>query len=112
MSVLPTLSRTLPNIQFLVTSHSPLVVGSLEWMNLITMSPGPRQSSRPERRDRPINGLDADQVLLTDFFGLASTRAPGKRRRLKDLTLKARDGDQKAAQQLLDAMTVGTEGRP
>src|SRR6266852_1535953 len=40
MTVLPTLARALPNIQFIVTSHSPLIVGSLEWMNIIVMAPG------------------------------------------------------------------------
>ncbi|HEY6329701.1 MAG TPA: AAA family ATPase, partial [Blastocatellia bacterium] len=61
MGVLPVLARTLPNLQFIVTSHSPLVVGSLEWMNIILMSPGPRQSSRPKQLEWPIHGLDADQ---------------------------------------------------
>src|SRR5947207_1914827 len=31
MTVLPILARELPNLQFIVTSHSPLLVGSLEW---------------------------------------------------------------------------------
>ena len=37
MTVLQTLAKSLPNIQFIVTSHSPLIVGSLEWMNIIVM---------------------------------------------------------------------------
>lgn len=109
MSVLPTLANALPNIQFIVTSHSPLIVGSLEWMNIILMSPAPRQSSQPKRLESAVHGLDADQVLLTDFFGLESTRAHGKKRRLKDLTLQARQGDTDAAKELLDEMSEGLE---
>ena len=38
MNILPTISEKLPNIQFIVTTHSPLIVGSLEWMNIIVMA--------------------------------------------------------------------------
>ena len=68
MTILPTLARELPNIQFIVTSHSPLIVGSLEWMNILLMKAGANQSSEPARVEWAVHGLDADQVLLTDFF--------------------------------------------
>lgn len=109
MTVLQTLGKTFPNIQFIVTSHSPLLVGSLEWMNIIVMVPGPKQSSQAKRIEQAVHGLDADQVLLTDFFGLESTRAVGKSRKLKELTLKAREGDTEAAKQLLEQMSRGME---
>ena len=109
MTVLQTLAKELPNIQFIVTSHSPLVVGSLEWMNIIVMQPGTKQSSTTKRIEWAVHGLDADQVLLTDFFGMDSTRAPGKKRTLKELTLKARKGDNEAAKELLEQMSLGVE---
>lgn len=109
MTVLPTLAKTLPNIQFIVTSHSPLIVGTLEWMNIILMKPGAKQTSKAERLEWAVHGLDADQVLLTDFFGLESTRAPGKKRTLKELSLKAREGDTEAAKRLLEEMSKGVE---
>lgn len=109
LTVLSTLSEYLPNIQFILTSHSPLIVNSLEWMNIITMVPGENESSTGMRIKWPVHGLDADQVLLTDFFDLESTRAPGKERILKELTLKAREGDTKAAKQLLVEMSRGLE---
>lgn len=109
MTVLPTLAGALPNLQFIVTSHSPLVVGSLEWMNILLMAPEDGQASQVLRIPEPVHGLDADQVLLTDFFGLESTRAPGKDRELKDLSLKASEGDAEAALELLKAMSRGGE---
>jgi hypothetical protein len=109
MTVLQTLAKELPNIQFIVTSHSPLIVGTLEWMNIIAMKPGPRQSSVAKRIEWAVHGLDADQVLLTDFFGMDSTRAPGKKRALKELSLKAREGDTEAAKALLEQMSQGIE---
>jgi predicted ATPase len=109
MTILQTLSEALPNIQFIVTSHSPLIVGSLEWMNIIVMLPEPGEASETQRIEWAVHGLDADQVLLTDFFGMESTRAPGKKRRLKELSLRARDGDTEAAKTLLTEMSGGTE---
>jgi predicted ATPase len=109
MTVLPTLAAELPKIQFIVTSHSPLIVGSLQWMNILLMTPAPRQASQLKRLSEPVHGLDADQILLTEFFGLESTRAPGKKRILKNLTLKARDGDTEAAKKLLEEMSRGLE---
>lgn len=109
MTVLPTLAAALPNIQFIVTSHSPLIVGSLEWANIITMKQSTRQASKLERIRSAVHGLDADQVLLTEFFGLESTRAPGQKKDLKALALKARLGDTGAANQLLSQMSRGTE---
>lgn len=109
LTILNTLSKTLPNIQFIVTSHSPLIVGSLEWMNIITMLSGENESSIAKRIEKAVHGLDADQVLLTDYFGLKTTRAPGKQQKLRELTLKARQGDVKAAKALLTEMSRGGE---
>jgi predicted ATP-binding protein involved in virulence len=109
MTVLPTLAEALPRLQFIVTSHSPLLVGSLEWMNLILIKVGEAQASEPLRVERAVHGLDADQVLLTDFFGLESTRAASQSRQLKELSLKASEGDAAAARQLLAQMSRGTE---
>ena len=38
-----------------------------------------------KRLKQSIHGLDADQVLLSDFFGLKTTRASSKRTKLDDL---------------------------
>ena len=111
LTLLPTIAKELPHLQFIVTSHSPLVVSSLEWMNILVMQPTAHQASEPKRLDWAVHGLDADQVLLTDFFGLKSTRVEGKSRTLKELTLRARDGDAAAAKQLLDEMSLGSEKR-
>lgn len=109
MTVLPVLAKELPNLQFIMTSHSPLLVGSLEWMNIIVMQPAAQESSVARRISAPVHGLDADQVLLTEFFGMETTRAEGKEKRLKQLTVKAREGDLKAAKELMEQMSRGLE---
>ncbi len=112
MTVLPTLAEALPKIQFIVTSHSPLVVGSLEWMNILHMTSGAKNSSRGQRLQSAVHGLDADQILLTDFFGLESTRASSREDELHQLMLKARGGSSEAAKDLLRTMSRGAEVMP
>ena len=108
MRIVGSLAKALPKIQFIFTSHSPLVAGSLEWMNVIVMR-NRRGAVVAERLDRPIHGLDADQLLLSDLFGLESTRASPKHRKLKQLSLDARSGSAKAALALLRELSKGGE---
>lgn len=112
MTVLESLAKALPNIQFIFTSHSPLLVGTLEWMNIIVMRSSPGQASKMTRIPHAVHGLDADQILITDFFGLETTRAPRKQRQLGTLNAKARAGDPEAALDLLVQLGQGTEQVP
>jgi len=110
MNVISTISRALPRMQFILTSHSPLVAGSLEWMNIVTLKLSARTNRTIAKRlKESIHGLDADQVLLTDFFGLKTTRSPGKVSQLRELERKARHGDQEAARKIILAMSRGME---
>jgi hypothetical protein len=110
MKVISTIARTFPRMQFIFTSHSPLVAGSLEWMNIITLKLGKSNSTRASQSKESIHGLDADQVLLSDFFGLSTTRAAEKASKLDRLTLKARGGDDDAARRLIAELAKGMEG--
>jgi hypothetical protein len=110
MRVIKAVARTFPRMQFILTSHSPLVAGSLEWMNIITLKFNYRSNTtKPQRLTESIHGLDADQVLISDFFGLKTTRAESKARQLDELTLQAALGDDRAAEQLISKMAEGME---
>jgi hypothetical protein len=110
MNVIETVAKALPRMQFIFTSHSPLVAGSLEWMNIVTLKLVPKANRTITKRlKESIHGLDADQVLLSAFFGLKTTRAPGKVSQLEELKRRARHGDQEAARKIILAMSRGTE---
>ncbi len=110
MDVIKTVAKALPKMQFVFTSHSPLVAGSLEWMNIITLKVGTKLNRTVAKRlKQSIHGLDADQILVSDFFGLRSTIAEPKRRRLDDITGRIRSGDKDAPLQLIREMSSGTE---
>lgn len=59
------LTRTFPNIQFIVTTHSPQVVSSVKGASVFLVTDGEMQSLGTEKQ---TCGLDANQ-LLTDVFG-------------------------------------------
>jgi putative AbiEii toxin of type IV toxin-antitoxin system len=110
MKVVSTVAKALPRMQFVLTSHSPLVVGSLEWMNIITLKASAKFNRTAAKRLRQsVHGLDADQILLTDFFGLQTTMAPAKRRQIDEITDRIRSGDKHAPLQLIREMSSGTE---
>lgn len=108
MKVISTIAKAFPNIQFILTSHSPLLAGSLQWMNIIHMETR-GMTTQARRIQENVYGLDADQVLLSDYFGLSTTRAPARQKRIDSLTTRARSGDSEAAKELLREMTMGME---
>ena len=110
MKVMKTVGKALPRMQFICTSHSPLIAGSLEWMNLILLTTRGRSPRTTARRiPEGLHGLDADQILLTDFFGLKTTRAEAKGRELERLRIAARGGDKDAAKRFVRALAMGSE---
>lgn len=108
MKVIATIAKALPNMQFIFTSHSPLVAGSLEWMNVVLLKARGTKSTAT-RVEKSLHGLDADQVLLTDFFGMSTTRAKAKSRQLTTLSRAARSGDDDAARELIEQLSKGME---
>ncbi len=109
MEVIGHLSKTFPRLQFIFTSHSPLIAGSVEWMNVRKLNLDSQHRTTLEDFQQPIHGLDADQILVSDLFGLESTRAPDKRDRLYELRIAARRGNNEAAKKLISEMAKGLE---
>jgi predicted ATP-binding protein involved in virulence len=117
--VVPQLARTLPRLQFVLTSHSPLVVSTLRPENILLMereepSPDGWPSIKPRRLDESTFGLSADQLLASPYFGLPSSRAPEAERKRLELADRAAEGDDKAAleyvQSLIDGDVTASEG--
>lgn len=109
MKVVETVSRALPKMQFILTSHSPLVASSLEWMNVVTLKTNRSGETVSKRYQDSIHGLDADQILLTDLFGLKSTRAESSLRHLERLKHEATLGGIEAKRRYLRAVATGSE---
>ncbi len=103
LKVVPTLAKALPNVQFILTSHSPIVAGTLQRENIFRLvrdrERGVDQESavRVAPLSAEIHGLNSDQILLTEAFGLESTRAPLFLEKLEAQATKASAGDLDAA---------------
>jgi len=104
-TIIASLAKSFRKVQFIFSSHSPLVTGSMEWANIWVM----RESGPVQLPDEPIHGLSADQVLLSPYFGLTSTRSEEKMQKLYTLNARAVGGDAAAANDFLRELSTGME---
>jgi AAA15 family ATPase/GTPase len=109
-TIVPDLSKAFPKLQFILTTHSPIVAASVEAANLFILEPGRNGTARLTRPDSEVYGLNAQQVLH-EVFGMDSTRAPDFDKKLKTLAKKSRGGDRAAAQALMQGLAYGA-GEP
>lgn len=107
---IPTLARALPNLQFVLTSHSPLVVGTLRRANVFVLEAEVSDDvhrSRLRPSDEEVYGLSSDQILTSGNFGLASARNPEFTTHLQTQARAASEGDPGAALQFMRLMALG-----
>jgi len=110
MEIIKTVAKTFPKIQFIFTSQSPLVAGSVEWMNIINLEVQPRaKRSIVNKVKKSIYGLDAEQILLSPYFGMKSTVAKEKEDLLMEITDRIRSGDRSAPLDLVRELGSGME---
>jgi hypothetical protein len=107
--VIPQLARTLPNLQFVLTTHSPIVAGTLQAKNIRVIEPDETGASTIQQLNERIHGLNADQILVSSYFGLDSTRAPEAVDALQALSRKARHGDRDAVHAFLSRLSNESE---
>ncbi len=111
-TIIPVLARTLKNLQFIFTSHSPLVVGTLERANLITVLSGKNGFPVIDRPTDETFGLSADQVLRSEAFGLESTRDPDFRAELVRVSQEAQTGKEGSTIEFMRKAALGNAPPP
>lgn len=104
--VVDKLSSTFPCLQFIFTSHSPLVTGTLEPKNIWKMEKTD-SGVVPQRYVENVFGLSADQILTSSYFDLDSPRAPSAEVHLRELAQRTVAGDSEAGLRFLEALTGG-----
>lgn len=102
-------ATALPNLQFVLTTHSPIIVGTLEAANILLTELDEAGVATVRRLDERVHGLSAEQILVGPYFELATTRARGMERALGELSRRAEVGDTQAAVAYLRALTDGLE---
>jgi len=106
--VLPTLARELPHVQFIATTHSPLVVGSLESANLFMLVEKDGATS-VQRLAESVHGRSSEEILLSPYFGLESTRAADVADALEYLAQQAVAGHANASMEYLRLLSGGMQ---
>ncbi len=101
-TVIGSLSEHLPNLQFVFTTHSPIVSSSVEKENVFVMGIDNDGSAIVEQYTENIYGHTAEQVLRSSYFGLNTTRAASfVKTELEPLSKKAMQGNKDASIEFL-----------
>lgn len=85
--------RVFPNLQFIVSTHSPFIAQAARTGGLFVVRADDDGPARVVREEDSVLGWTADQILLSPLFGLASTRDPetdALMRRRQELLAKRR----------------------
>ena len=107
--VVPLIAETFPNLQFVFTTHSPIVAGTLQAGNILIARVDEQGRSNLVRIDTSIHGLNAEQILLSSYFELDSTRSVETQAGLGKLAKRAMRGDDEAAVEYLRILAAGAE---
>lgn len=108
--VVPLLSSTFPCLQFMFSSHSPLVASSVKRENIFVTDRAEDGTATIEQIDEHVYGQSVEHVLLSSYFGLTTTRPPSVRQEAESLFKRAAEGDSGAALEFLERLTAS--GRP
>lgn len=109
IDVISRISQTFQRLQFVLTSHSPIVAGTLPAKQIFYTHSGEDGAVSLKQGEEEIQGRSSEQILLSPYFGLESTRAPGGiRQQLEALARRADEGDIEAAKAYLSLAGTGS----
>ena len=79
-NVVPRLAKSFPNLQFLFSTHSPLVAGSVHAANVRVIA-----KNQVHQFAERLNGLSVDQILSSPYFDYTPPRSDEAEKQLKAL---------------------------
>jgi hypothetical protein len=103
--IIESVSKALPKLQFVFTTHSPIVATSLEKENIFVMTVDDEGTSRVAQLEERIFGKSADQALESTYFGMRSTRAPAFLADVQMLISQTKTDDPSVAFKIMDKVT-------
>jgi hypothetical protein len=108
-TIVPTLAAAFPKIQFVMTTHSPLIANTLRKENIFVTETAEDGSATIRQIQENVHGRGADQLLLSSYFGLQSTLPASLDLKNKTLFAKAAEGDGTAALAFLEQLAAPTD---
>lgn len=116
MQVMTSLRRVFPKVQFIATTHDPLCLRGMDDGEVVVLQRNAQNEIR-QLQDLPsVGGLSAEQLLTSDYFGLASTADPSTEIELAriagDVARRTREGllelaPSVATTELVNRLTIG-----
>jgi hypothetical protein len=104
--VVPRMAKAFPRLQFILTTHSPLVAGSVHAANVRVIG-----KNRVHQFAEQLNGLSVDQILSSPYFGYTKPRSDAAEKKLKKILEGPIDeGDAGPALEFLKALTGENSG--
>lgn len=104
-TVVPSLAAAFPLLQFVLSSHSPLVASTVMSENIFVTETEPDGSASLKQLEEHAYGRSMEQLLLSSYFGLRSTRPEAFQAEGEQLLRKAAEGDTQAALEYLARLT-------
>jgi len=105
-SVVPALASGFPKLQFVFTSHSPLVASTVRRENVFVTDTAEDDTATLKQLEERVYGRSAEQLLLSSYFGLQTTRPESFQDEAQELFQKAATGDSAAALSYLERLTA------
>lgn len=107
--VVPKLASSFPKLQFVMTTHSPIVAGTVKSENILLMEMEPegetgRKHCVPKRLEENVFGMSADQILVSSYFGLDTSRSTESTLERREIMQQALEGDSDAALNFLKSL--------
>ena len=109
--VVPTLARVFPKLQFVLTSHSPLVASTVKRQNVFVTETAEDGTATVKQLREYVFGRSAEQLLLSSYFGLTTTRPTAFHAEAEKLFERIASGESEAAIEYLERLT-GPNAKP
>lgn len=110
LSVVPTLARVFPKLQFVFSSHSPLVVNTVRRENVFVTGKASDGTATIHQLDEYVHGRNIEQLLLSSYFGLTTTKPESFQAQSEALFRQAASGDSQAALNYLQTLIAPAAG--
>ncbi len=104
--VIPAIASVFPKLQFVFTTHSPLIASTVQHQNLFVTDVSDDKTATIKQIGESSYGRSVEQILLSSYFGLTSTRPQSFQAEAQQLFLRAAEGDSAAAIQYLTKLAA------
>lgn len=109
LHIVSALRQAMPNVQFIATTHDPLCLRGMRTGEVEVLVRNGEHCIEALKGLPDVRGLRAEQLLTSEYFGLASTADPDLERALNDVVQPTFDGtrDDAARTALLSFQWIG-----